>query len=268
MKKHLCGILSVILCLSFFLSLEIGAFAANSSVKSKSDKSNTLSILDICDSNIDEITAGQTILLGKYEQDNNLSNGSEDIEWLVLDREDNSILLVSKYALDVKAYDETGSNSTWESCSLRKWLNGSFYNDAFSKAEKNMIIKTKVTADKNPNSGANSGKDTEDNVFLLSIPESTLYFSSAKDRQCKPTKYAESIGLYTDDYGNTAWWLRSPGDNNDFAALVDGWSLWSGMESSELEEFINSCTDFDILYCGNFVSFTDAVRPALWISIN
>ena len=93
---------------------------------------------------------GDIIEFGAYEQDNEKSNGKEPIEWQVLAKEDNKILVISKYALDAKPYNTEFENVTWETCTLRTWLNETFLDEAFSKAEKSMIQTTEVSADKNP----------------------------------------------------------------------------------------------------------------------
>ena len=78
-----------------------------------------------------------TIKCGKYEQDNNLENGPEPIEWIDLDYDDqeNKSLLLSKYGLDASQYHADGGEITWEGCSLRNWLNWDFLNDAFTVPE-------------------------------------------------------------------------------------------------------------------------------------
>ena len=93
---------------------------------------------------------GHYVSFGKYEQDNNTSNGKEKIEWLVLEVKDGKALVISKYALDCKPYNTSSTNVTWETCSLRNWLNNDFINSAFSATEKTMIPSVKVSADKNP----------------------------------------------------------------------------------------------------------------------
>lgn len=79
---------------------------------------------------------GHYVSFGKYEQDNNTSNGKEKIEWLVLEVKDGKALVISKYALDCKPYNTSSTNVTWETCSLRNWLNNDFINSAFSATEK------------------------------------------------------------------------------------------------------------------------------------
>ena len=192
---------------------------------------------------------GDTVFLGTYEQDNNTSNGKEDIAWLVLEVKDGKALVVSKYALDCKQYNTSSTDVTWETCTLRKWLNNDFINAAFSSYEKAMIPTVTVSADKNPDYSANPGNATQDQVFLLSITEANKYFNSTGARQCEPTDYAVANGSWESDSGNFCWWwLRSPGITQDSATYV-----YSGG---------------DVIEPGNAVDIgTSAVRPAMWISI-
>lgn len=192
---------------------------------------------------------GDTVFLGTYEQDNNTSNGKEDIAWLVLEVKDGKALVVSKYALDCKQYNTSNTDVTWETCTLRKWLNNDFINAAFSSYEKAMIPTVTVSADKNPDYSANPGNATQDQVFLLSITEANKYFNSTGARQCEPTDYAVANGSWESDSGNFCWWwLRSPGVTQDSAVYV-----YSGG---------------DVIESGNAVDIgTSAVRPAMWISL-
>ena len=114
---------------------------------------------------------GDIITFGSYEQDNNLENGAEPIEWQVLDVQDGKALVISKYGLINKAYNTVWTHVTWETCSLRKWLNNEFINEAFGVEEQKMIVTTKLSNPNNSEYGTNGGNDTEDKVFLLGIEE-------------------------------------------------------------------------------------------------
>ena len=155
---------------------------------------------------------GDTVRFGSYEQDNNTSNGKESIEWIVLDKTQKSMLLISKYALDCQSYD-IGNNESfgniWEKSSLRKWLNGTFFGAAFSGEEQAQII-------------AKSLDDgCIDKVFLLNIAESQKYFSSDSARVCRLTEYAAANGSWAGSSDeNCWWWLRSPGNYTYNAAYV------------------------------------------------
>ena len=195
------------------------------------------------------VSVGDTIVYGSYEQDNNTSNGQEDIEWIVLAKEGNQILVISKYALDCQQYNTSYTDVTWERCSLRTWMNGTFLSSAFTNAEQAYIPTVTVTADKNPKYSTSAGINTQDQVFLLSITEVEKYFSSDSARQCEATAYAKSQGAYTgSSNGNCWWWLRSPGYYGNYAAYVKtGGSV--------------HCTGDDVR------NDTHCVRPALWINL-
>lgn len=63
-------------------------------------------------------TVGNIVTFGCYEQDNNLSNDAEAIEWIVLDVQDKKCLLLSKYGLDAKPYNAEYTATTWEKCTI------------------------------------------------------------------------------------------------------------------------------------------------------
>ncbi len=226
---------------SIFIELE--------NYKDAADKAGDIRLIKFKEQ-LKDIKVGNYIKFGAYEQDNNTSNGKEDVEWLVLEVKDGKALVISKYALDCKPYNTIYTDVTWETCTLRKWLNSNFLGVAFSADEKAMIPTVTVSADKNPEYSTNPGNTTQDQVFLLSITEANKYFSSDSARQCKPTEYAVAGGAYvSSSNGNCWWWLGSPGNYQNYAAYVN--------------------SDGDVLGGGNFVNIVScAVRPALWIDLN
>ena len=169
---------------------------------------------------------GNYVNFGGYPQTQN-GNDKTPIEWLVLESNGETALLISRYALDCKPYNTEFVGTTWEQCTLRGWLNNAFYNRAFSTEEKQYILQSDVSADKNPEYSMNPGNATKDNVFLLSIVEANKYFKSDDARKCAPTDYAIQQGAYTSDSykveGRRAcwWWLRSPGSSSNCAASVN-----------------------------------------------
>ena len=167
------------------------------------------------------LSAGDEFIFGDYEQDNNKNNGTEKIEWKVLTVEDGRALLISKYGLDSKPYNDIYEDATWETCSLRAWLNGEFYDSAFSASEKEQIQSLELSNLNNSEYGTEGGSVTTDRIFLLSIDEAESYFAADYDKICKGTLYAKENGAYADKDGHTLWWLRSPGDGSAYAAFVD-----------------------------------------------
>lgn len=196
---------------------------------------------------------GGSIFFGSYQQDGK-GNEKKPIEWIVLDKKEDKILLISKFGLDNKPYHSKYTAITWEKCSLRTWLNSSFISEAFNPQELSRIVETNVTADINYEYyGANPGNETKDKIFLLSIKEVNKYFKSDKFRVCRPTKYALTKLKSVYDWSSCYWWLRSPGQHNHNAAAVT-----IGGHVYNLGYNVHIAGDY---YC-------HAVRPALWIVID
>lgn len=208
-----------------------------------------------------KFAVGNYVSFGTYPQ-TKAGNDATPIEWLVLARDGNKALLISRYGLDAQRYNKDTTSVTWETCTLRTWLNGTFYNKAFSSAEQAAILTTNVDNSKNQcYSGwsTNGWKNTQDKVFLLSYAEANKYFgvtydnSSNTKSRVAPTAYAIAQGGLTSNSNETAdrtaagwWWLRSPGSDQRSAAYVfaDG-----------------------SLYDLSVGSDSASVRPALWVNI-
>lgn len=212
---------------------------------------------------IKDVKRGDVIKFGLYEQDNNKLNGLEEIEWKVLYVDGNKALIISEYGLDCMQYNSTRSPVTWESCTLRTWLNDSFINIAFSKSHQELIELTIVSTEKNPHYDADTGKDSTDKVFLLSISEANTYFYSDSDRVCVPTEYAVSKRAFTKTGSpRSYWWLRSPGNGNELAATVvdEGFVYTTG-------EYVDADVSVRNLYGYSEFDHNICVRPAMWINI-
>lgn len=140
--------------------------------------------------------AGDYVLFGKYEQDGIKENGEEPIEWLVLNKKGDNILLISKYILNKMRF---GTSYLWEKSEIRDWLNSDFYNNSFNKDEQSRIQKM-ITSDQ-----------TDDNIFCLSAEEARTFFANNKDRVAYPTKVLIDNGFKTWSSENKSgeWWTRS-----------------------------------------------------------
>ncbi len=196
---------------------------------------------------LSDASVGSKVYFGSYEQDNDTSNGKEDIEWTILAKEENKALVISKLALDCQPYNTSYTTSiTWETCSLRKWLNQTFLNDAFSTDEQELLLVTTVSND--------DDNTVTDKVFLLSIAEVDKYFNSREEKLCKGTEYCLQKGASKTSNrsefgpGNCSWWLRSAGTFSGNAAYVS----IGGVANKY----------------GDFVSRKDfTIRPAIWIGL-
>ena len=185
-------------------------------------------------------TVGDTVVFGAYEQDNDESNGKEPIEWIVLDvNEKGECLLISKYVIDTWSAPD---GSTWGNSSLRSWLNGEFYEAAFTDTEKARILETALTSDSLPGYGDAPDIGTVDKVFLLNVTEAEQYFEQASDRVC----YS-----YTDREEPANWRLRT----TDCCIDEEGTAVHTAGEKK-----------YDPIYdVYVYIYFQAGVRPAVWI---
>ena len=191
------------------------------------------------------------------------------IDWLVLDVKDGKALIISDNVL----FSTTYGKKTWEACTLRAYLNESFY-QGFTESDRARILPTTLKNPDNQWYGAAGGNDTNDYIFLLSIEEAVEYFGDSGELLYPSVRYDSLDGSlgnygsiddpfnenrtasyngyvhgsdYTGDDRNQDWWLRSPGEEDSDAAFVfdDGRIYVKGMGAT---------------LCG--------IRPAMWISLD
>ena len=195
------------------------------------------------------LSVGSVVYFGRYEQDNNYNNGSEPIQWRVLDIRNGKALLLSVYGLETMAYHYQSQSMTWENCSLRQYLNSNFYNGVFNDQERPFIAESYLSNNSSSHYGTYGGNATYDHVFLLSIDELRYYFPSEGSRKMQPTALARSHGAYgTADRNCAWWWLRSPGQATNCASSVNSIGV--------------------LLDTGPVVSdVTGAIRPAIWVNM-
>lgn len=187
---------------------------------------------------------GNLVTFGNY-------NGA--LEWLVIGKEDDNLLLITKDCIEALPYNTERKKVTWESCDLREWLNKDFIEMAFSEEESKIIVSTEL---ENPDNkrmfGAIGGKNTTDRVFLLSHDEINEYFPNGFNIYTEPTAEAEKEIFK--DKGNDGrefwyWWTRSPGLGQEMATIVNGTTFGVGDDGLPVE-----------YKCG--------VRPAIWVNKN
>ena len=200
------------------------------------------------------ITTWDCIWFGNYWQEDTNGDGKVDkndkktpIKWRVLSVEGDDAFLMADKNLDCQRYNDTGTDVTWETCTMRSWLNGygaesnkdgkdysgnNFLDNAFSADEQSAIRTTNVVNHDNPEYGTEGGNDTTDKVYLLSLDEvenSSYGFvshnSTSATRVAVNTAYTAGGGEIESEYMSSAgkvdyWWLRSSGDGSNRASCV------------------------------------------------
>lgn len=162
---------------------------------------------------------GDKIIFGEYE-------------WRVLDIQNNTALIITENIIEQRSYHNAYKDITWADCSLRKYLNGEFY-DKFTVADQSRII---PVINKNPDNHwykSKGGADTRDSIFLLSLEEVTCkYFGDSSSKLYNPGKNqrywfqrkdennSKRIAINKNDKWHHWWWLRSPGRVNIKAVYI------------------------------------------------
>lgn len=225
-----------------------------------------------------------TVTLGGYEQDNNLQNGTESIEWIVLDKQGDKALVISTKILDCKPYNEGFKDATWENSSIRKWLNNDFYQNAFTDGERERIKETTVSAAGNSEYTVDGGVETTDKIFLLSYEELLQYCtndetSSLKEgvRRAEVSEYAKAQGVWTmtqelyDTYNHDEIENSDPEAEpeieNDYSIGCGWW--WLRNVGGKTSKAMDVKSDGTVRTYGHLNGEGNiGVRPAMWININ
>ena len=179
-------------------------------------------------------------------------------DWRVLDVQDDKMLLLCDTVIESGKFNELYEAITWENSSLRKYLNGDFYN-TFSLEEKSKILRLPISNYPNQWFGTSSGGETKDYVFLLGVDGVVKYFGDSKQLRSKNT----NSYYYINDHFNDArravdrngtlscWWLRTSGNLPELATFVtaDGRISMGG-------DFVNRSS-----------KFSAGIRPSVWVKL-
>ena len=186
----------------------------------------------------DESEGYQYLRFGAYQQE----YADEPILWRVLAVKDGRALLLSELILDARPFDsrlpEEGGTNEWEYSELCAWMNEEFINRAFSRFERDIILKN-----------GEAGK-----VFVPSNAELTnpdYGFLKAKyepdpGRAAAATLHAYDAGLWKSPSGETSSYYTRTKPNEKNAQHVNS----SGALGLARIERTNV-----------------GVRPALWLNI-
>ena len=179
------------------------------------------------------------------------------VEWLVLERTPGKVLLLSRYILDAKRMSADCIYTSWSECSLRKWLNQDFLQNAFPPEEQQKIITSEIFTPNCRNFNTIGENHTQDKIFLLSEEEVYRYLPEHGDRTAPAEIHAVAYSQDLKDFmtllpfyqerQNCWWWLRSFGDEpNNFSVV------WS---------------DGSVFAFGHYANYERGIRPALYLAV-
>ena len=188
---------------------------------------------------------GEVVTFGRYEQDGDEENGREPIEWTIMTKEENKVLLISKNILECMPFEKESDDSMgWHVSTLRDWMNDEFYFISFSPEERSRIKPYNSKSEKFDTNGA------EQNVFLLDLFNmEKIYDISYHTTSDLSRPHSDVSGIQTEyieqkyPKNEGRWWVdNSFKDGDGFLMNGDG-SLGTG-----------DCRDADV-----------GVRPMIWV---
>ena len=264
-RKRIRKCLAMLMTLAMVLSMGTGITLPRQAQAAGYGLSNP-----VTDSN--GVTTWDCVYFGNYYQSDATGNTKDPIKWRVLSVDGDDAFLMADQNLDAKPYNTFFTSVTWETCTLRSWLNGygasdnveetdyssnNFLNTAFTAEERAAIRQTAVVNEDNPYYGTEGGNDTQDKVYLLSIAEASnaeygfnsTFDTKSKTRVSTNTAYTagksgmNSVGAADD------WWLRSPGNYSYSASRVPDYG-------------------YGYSYNNNVYNEDVAVRPALHLNLS
>lgn len=180
---------------------------------------------------------GDTIAFGKYNQNGSEADGPEPIEWIVLDKQDGKLLLLSRYIL----FEGKSAGKEWIINDLRKSLNAEFHSAAFLPEEQNRICETPIVS-------SYHATPIYDKIFLLSEEEVEKYLPTDDSRNC-------GFQYSTKDGGS--WWLRSCYEvETEQKRILRRQIVVTQTGSFDFHTFNTSSA-----------TISSGIRPAMWVEI-
>ncbi len=175
---------------------------------------------------------GDTITFGSYEQDSEKWEHKEPIEWLVLARKKDRMLIITKYCIEGSDVFCDYANERYTALN---WLNNTFVNYAFNYEEKK-IMKNRLFR--------------HNKLFFLKSYEVEKHFISSEARVTKATVYAvaHESGSYTDKF--CEWFIAS---RTSFGRLDEVVDRFGEISSPSVKSYRG-------YYCAG-------IRPAMWIDL-
>lgn len=172
------------------------------------------------------------------------------IEWRVLSIDSDGLYVMAEKILDRQQYNSSRNSITWADCTLRTWLNGYFYDVAFSDSDKQKINTTHLVNGDNPHYGTHGGIDTYDKVWIPSVADAIGLV--AKDNR-------PAIGTdFSGSNSSMSWWLRTPSECLDGACFV--YDEGQIITSRYYTEHWN--------YYYSYVDHNRGIRPAMKLDLN
>ena len=192
------------------------------------------------------IEVHNVIQFGRYEQNNNMEDGEDELSWTVHKLKDaDTALLVCDSCIYALPYNDSGSDNSWTESTLRSWLNTDFYTSAFTSEEQSIIKQHenstgRLSDESSATIGETYGEDelTSDKIFVPDLSETWM------NEGVSISDYA--LNIYFDFYEKSdnyeRYWTRCPyGEKLNWAnGAVEGKDAYFMLSPNEYA-FVRPC---------------------------
>ena len=168
----------------------------------------------------DKKSGYKVVKFGKYETS---IGTTEPMEWLILDKDLTSYLLINRYVIDCKNYNEEDTDVKFKDSTLNNWLNNDFLDKAFTSGEQSFL--SKVTQFGLAGGGVITIPDYSlcKNYFGEEDENKYNYKLSSKATSWAKSNYAEAISAKNSDYYDcTSFFLSDNGSKGANTAMWVG----------------------------------------------
>lgn len=239
-KKMICIILSIVFCIA------ISGCDKHNDNNNNNIESNEPSLDDMLTS----ASVGDTIVFGKFDIDEETA-GKEDLEWIVLEKKNNKLFVMSKYIVSRQrnSAPDDSFNYSWAKSDVRKWLHDEFAENAFDKESYQKILTTRVYNYKYNTLNDIEQDPTEDKIFLPAVSELVKYGMGTRGIGIHEQEKSRVAYLYNSSTPST-WFLRDTTEPEDGLCWVQ--------ETGRIIVHSAGGPDSD---------YGIGVRPVMWIEI-
>lgn len=207
-----------------------------------------------------------SIIFGAYEQDGDYRNGKEPLEWLVLERDGDRALLLSKYGIETLLWDKDQPIGAYDVDDLYWMMNRTLYETAFSAKERAALIQTNPIKNESlaefpwgmtQYPGYTFLLETDDVLYGKS-QDDTPYFRTEEARITIPTAFAAQKGAWLDKNAKftdvaVPWIVTVTGTTDeDFSEVQFARVMPDGSVSFDEEAIKNQHV---------------LIRPAVWVDV-
>ena len=194
--------------------------------------------------------------MGKYEQDNDTTNGAEPIEWIVVANNGNEAMLLTKAIIEYMPFHSSTVATSYRDTTLRNWLIGEFYQGTFTTEEKARIVEPHLLV-----TASTNGRDYLGDSNKVFIPSREHYENMIANNVDISTYATEFVSVRL-QYSNVDVWMRGSPEGRQYYTFYKG---GDGLYNESYILYYDTPGTYG--WRSNSPTYKGGVRPAIWVKI-